>query len=293
LAFWIDSGVTSLGFTTTALPLTRAAMTSPIGMTNGKFQGNDSEEVQDNRGFAYLPALFAKNKDNALVIGLGTGTTTGAVSAFGFKSVDVAELSPAITDYAGTTFKKVNRNVLGDPRVHVLLEDGRNVLLLGNKRYDLITIEVTSIWFAGAANLYNREFYRLVNMRLSDGGFLQQWLQLHHTNRRTVATIIATMREAFPHMALFVTGHQGNMIAGRAPLTASRANLKALGEDPNVSQILGDERLVDYVKGIVLDETGIDKFLAGKFRGAYEDSLVAEFKKYLPSTPPWKTGKCC
>ncbi len=231
-------------------------------LTNGKFQGNDSEEVQDNRGFAYLPALFAKSKDNALVIGLGTGTTTGAVTAFGFKSVDVAELSPAITEYAGTTFKKVNRNVLGDPRVHVLLEDGRNVLLLGNKQYDLITIEVTSIWFAGAANLYNREFYKLVNARLSEGGFLQQWLQLHHTNRRTVATIIATMREAFPHMALFVTGHQGHMIASRSALTASRANLKSLGEDPNVSQILGDGRLVDYVKGIVLDETGIDKFLA-------------------------------
>jgi hypothetical protein len=26
--------------------------------------------------------------------------------------------------------------------------------------------------------------------------------------------------------------------------------------------VLGDERLVDYVKGIVLDETGIDRFLA-------------------------------
>ncbi len=231
-------------------------------LTNGKFQGNDSEEVQDNRGFAYLPALFAKKKDNALVIGLGTGTTTGAVAAFGFKSVDVAELSPAITDYAGTTFKKVNRNVLGDPRVHVLFEDGRNVLLLGQKQYDLITIEVTSIWFAGAANLYNREFYSLANARLADGGYLQQWLQLHHTNRRTVATIIATMREAFPHMALFVTGHQGHMIGSRSPLTATRVGLKALGEDPNVSQILGDEHLVDYVKGIVLDESGIDKFLA-------------------------------
>jgi spermidine synthase len=231
-------------------------------LTNGKFQGNDSAEVQDNRGFAYLPALFARRSDNALVIGLGTGTTTGAVAAFGYKSVDVAELSPAITEYAGTTFKGVNRNVLADPRVHILLEDGRNVLLLGNKQYDLITIEVTSIWFAGAANLYNREFYQLANKRLSDEGFLQQWIQLHHTNRRTVATILATMRETFPHMALFVTGHQGHMIASRASLTTNRKYLEELGEKPNVAQILGDEHLVDYVKGIVMDEPGIDRFLA-------------------------------
>jgi phosphoglycolate phosphatase-like HAD superfamily hydrolase len=36
---------------------------------------------------------------------------------------------------------------------------------------------------------------------------------------------------------------------------------------------------------------GIEKFLSGKFRGPYEDSLLAEFKTYLPSTPPWKKAK--
>ena len=231
-------------------------------LTNGKFQGNDSEEVRDNRGFAYLPAMYTPNRGNALVIGLGTGTTTGAVAAFGFKSIDVAELSPAITDYARTTFKGVNRDVLNDPRVHLLFEDGRNVLLLGTNKYDLITIEVTSIWFAGAANLYNREFYNLANARLTDTGVLQQWLQLHHTNRRTVATILATMRDAFPHMALFVTGHQGHMVASRSPLMVSREALETMGEIKEVAQVLGDERLVDYAKGIVLDETGIDRFLA-------------------------------
>ena len=38
----------------------------------------------------------------------------------------------------------------------------------------------------------------------------------------------------------------------------------------------------------LLDE-GVGAFLAGKFRGAYEDKLVAEFKTFLPSVPPWKT----
>ncbi len=40
-----------------------------------------------------------------------------------------------------------------------------------------------------------------------------------------------------------------------------------------------------------IDEA-LDVFLAGKYRGAYEDKLVAEFRRYLPSTPPWKRG-CC
>lgn len=33
---------------------------------------------------------------------------------------------------------------------------------------------------------------------------------------------------------------------------------------------------------------GIERFLSGQFEGAYQDQLVAEFKTYLPETPPWK-----
>jgi phosphoglycolate phosphatase-like HAD superfamily hydrolase len=35
-------------------------------------------------------------------------------------------------------------------------------------------------------------------------------------------------------------------------------------------------------------DEAFDKFLAGTFKGAYQDELFAEFKQYLPSTPPWK-----
>jgi len=35
-------------------------------------------------------------------------------------------------------------------------------------------------------------------------------------------------------------------------------------------------------------DEAIDKFLAGEYRGQYEDALITEFQTYLPSTPPWK-----
>jgi len=37
-----------------------------------------------------------------------------------------------------------------------------------------------------------------------------------------------------------------------------------------------------------LYEEGLERFFGGTFAGAYEDSLIEEFKTYLPSTPPWK-----
>lgn len=39
-------------------------------------------------------------------------------------------------------------------------------------------------------------------------------------------------------------------------------------------------------------EEGIDKFLAGRYAGEYEQKLIEEFMTYLPSTPPWKQAKC-
>jgi phosphoglycolate phosphatase-like HAD superfamily hydrolase len=36
-------------------------------------------------------------------------------------------------------------------------------------------------------------------------------------------------------------------------------------------------------------QEGIDKFLSGKFSGGYEEELLADFVRLLPSTPPWKS----
>lgn len=35
-------------------------------------------------------------------------------------------------------------------------------------------------------------------------------------------------------------------------------------------------------------DEALDKFLAGKYAGAYEEKVIAEFDEYLPETPPWK-----
>jgi spermidine synthase len=253
-------------------------------LTNGKFQGNDSLELRDNRGFAHLPVLFAHKRENAMVIGLGTGVSAGTAAAYDFKRIDVVELSPAIIGAARGPFKIVNRDVLADPRVRLIVEDGRNVLLTGHDEYDVISIELTSIWFAGAANLYNREFYELVQTRLAYGGVLQQWIQLHHTNRQNIATIIGTMRKVFPHVIVAVSGHQGAMLGSMQPLVVTRDELFHLEDVGHVRETLEGEHLAEYVKSIIIDETGIDRFLADtktQMANWREDALVSTDKNLL------------
>ncbi|HEX7671926.1 MAG TPA: fused MFS/spermidine synthase [Polyangiaceae bacterium] len=226
-------------------------------LTNGKFQGNDSKEIAQNQGFAYLPSFFAEDTNRALIIGMGTAVTAGALGRFPYAQIDIAELAPAIITAARTTFADVNRHVLEDPRTHVLMEDGRNVLYTRANDYDVITIELTSVWFAGAANLYNREFYDIAKDRLTAGGVLQQWIQFHHTNRRIVATILGTIRKSFSHVSLFADGHQGHILASDEPLHARVRRMETFADQTGIPY----DQLLGYVQGIVLDEDAIDAFV--------------------------------
>ncbi len=231
--------------------------------TNGKFQGDNGAEITAQRSFAHFPSMFVKHHDRALVIGLGTGTTLGTITAYPFERIDVAEISPAIVQAARRYFAGPSRGSLDDERVQLIFNDGRNVLLLAQQPYDLITIELTSVWFAGAANLYSAEFYALCRKRLSASGVLQQWVQLHHIRRREVAVVLRTLRSAFAHVALFVSGGQGILVASGEPLTVSEAWLAQLEQRPDVRATLGEgESLRGLLDRLMLSGDAIDRFVA-------------------------------
>ncbi len=250
--------------------------------TNGKFQGNNGSEVTAQRSFAHFPSLFVRHFERALVIGLGTGTTLGTIAAYPYQQIDVAEISPSIVEAAGRFFSGPNRQSLSDPRVKLVLNDGRNVLLLAQQPYDLITIELTSVWFAGAANLYSLEFYELCKSRLSAGGVLQQWVQLHHIRRRELAVVLRTLRRQFEHVALFVSGGQGIVVASSQALSVSRQRLADLSARPAVAETLGGQSLDGLFSRLLASGPELDRFITesesdGGPIVSTDDSLYLEY----------------
>lgn len=205
----IDGGLT----TVTKQQSDSGAITTLL--TNGKFQGNDARkgEVQAQIGFAALPLLHQEQRDAALVIGYGTGGTSRVFRDAGFAHIDIAELSQDVVNLADKHFSEINNRVSGLSGVQTHITDGRNLLLLTKRRYDIISIEITSIWFAGAASLYNREFYQLARGKMTSGGVIQQWVQLHHMAPTDLLTIISTLRSEFAFVSLYVVGGQGILIA--------------------------------------------------------------------------------
>ena len=230
--------------------------------TNGKFQGDNGPEMPAQRRFAHFPSMFVKSEQRALVIGLGTGATLGAIAAYPWKRIEVAEISPSIVEASRRFFSEPARHALVDPRVVLAHQDGRNHLLVSSGSYDLVTMELTSVWFAGASSLYSHEFYELVRARLSDGGILQQWVQLHHIRRRELAGIVRTLRGVFPHVALFVGGAQGIIVASMEPLVASRARLDKLSVEPGIRETMGTTSMLTLLDELVASERDLDRFIS-------------------------------
>jgi len=238
-------------------------------LSNGKFEGTDDLEAQ---GFAQIavsaiPSQFTRNFGRAVQIGLGTGQSAHAIASMGFERVDLAEYAPGIVHAASGWFKKINGNVLAEPNVRLHLEDGRNLLqLTPANSFDVISIELTSVWFAGATNLYSVEFYEMAKSRLTAGGALQQWVQFHHTRPRELGVQIATLRSVFPYVSVWSAGGQGMMVATTHPqeLTEARRaylslRLRSLSNIPESKQAALEAQVFD---SRVLGPADVDRLLA-------------------------------
>jgi spermidine synthase len=267
--------------------------------TNGKFQGNTGWEMSAQRLFAHYPSLFVSRFERSLVIGVGTGTTVGTLAAYPWKHIDVVEISPAIVEAARAFFAPVNHGALDDPRVALHHADGRNFVLVSDARYDLIGMELSSIWFAGASSLYSREFYELVRDRLAERGVFQQWVQLHHVYRRDFATVVHTLRSVFPHVALFYGGGQGILVASMAPLQASNERLRRLEALPAMAAVKPEDRpLSALLADILATGAGLDGFLEASANVANvpleelvstDQSLYLEYATPRGNVLPWST----
>src|SRR5262249_55877198 len=193
------------------------------------------------------------------------GQSAGVLNALGIGHVDLAEIAPGILQAARSQFGHINEEVFYSPRTRVYLEDGRNVLLRRPDTYDLISIELSSIWFAGASNVYSYEFYELAKRRLRPRGLLQQWVQLHHISPREVESIIATLRRAFPYVSVWLYGGQGILLGSLQPVQieqeAEAAALAFLGKQNHGDTVAARIKYDEFLASRLLTNSEVDALL--------------------------------
>ena len=202
-----------------------------------------------------LPAIMHPDPRRALVICFGTGQTANAVRREGVEAIDIVELSPAVIAMA-PHFRR-NDRVTADPRVRVIVMDGRAWLRRTDATYDLITLEPMAPHFAGANALYSLEFYQAARKRLAPGGVVAQWLPMHLTSPFDTASIAATFAQIFPDAWIWVDPiDQTGILLGRAgppgPLTLPGIDRTPLRNLPPIA-----------VRGaFLLDPAGIQRLAA-------------------------------
>lgn len=252
-------------------------------LTNGKFQGNNSGETLAQESFALIPLLHNSERKSALAIGYGTGMTARVLHEQGFENLDVVELSKDIVFMANKYFSDINHNVINQSGVNLIYTDGRNFLLTQDEKYDLISLEITSIWFAGAANLYNKEFYELSEKRLNKEGVLQQWVQLHHMHPIDLVYILNTVRSVYKHVWLYSAGGQGIIVASNSDEALKSHRLKHPYNNLTTEEL--DEKEKSFKESVVLSPKGVNN-LAYKTDKTLRHLISTDNNLYLEYATP-------
>ncbi len=213
----------------------------------------------------HLPVFLAREPRRAAVIGVGTGITLAAVASHPqLERIVALELSEGVVR-AFEFFAEENARAHEDPRVRVLVEDGRHFLERAEERFDAIAVEPPPPIVAGSVHLYTLEFYEACRRRLRAGGVVSQWLPLHAQSLRSARMVARTFLEAFPHVQLWMPSARDAVLVGsETPLRLSWTRLRAAYEEPRLARDLGRaffETPVTLAATFLLDRDGLEAWV--------------------------------
>lgn len=207
-------------------PLSKQLLINGVGMT---------KLCIETKLMAHLPILLARDPEDVLVICFGMGTALRSAWAHKTLKCDVVEL----VEEEYECFKYFHADgprILADPRVRHFTDDGRNFLLMRDKKYDVITLDPSPpLYSAGSVNLYSKEFFELCRSRLKEEGIMCLWIPPDSATE--VRMIMKTFYTVFPNT--YVCG---------GPYYGGFFMLGFMSESrPDVSRLIRDEKEKDVV----------------------------------------------
>jgi spermidine synthase len=236
--------------------------------------GEVSTDYFSMRAFRFLgilPALYCPQAKNALIVTFGSGIVAGTVAGLpGMESVDCVEICKEAFN-AARNFSNENHDVLNNPRIRFVVNDGRNYVLTTDKKFDIISADATHPTSSDSWVLYTKEFYRLCSAKLRDNGVMCQWIPLHGVLERDYKIILRTFHSVFPFVSVYYSG--GTKTSGHTLLLGSKSPMKV--DFSRAEKLLDDSRVredltrvnvlsvYDLFNGLLMDQDAIDRFTAG------------------------------
>lgn len=187
---------------------------------------------------ADLPLLLHTNPENVAVIGLGLGITLGAIERYpNVKRIDVVELTREMV-VAQRYLGNLSGGVLGRPKVHLRIDDGRNFMAMTDRHFDMITADPIHPRVTGVGYLYTTEYYESIKRCLRPQGVVCQWMPMYRISKTSFDVAFRTFASVFPHASFwYVRGH-GLFVATLEPFRIDVLALVQRMRDPMVKRDL-------------------------------------------------------
>ncbi|MEO0601534.1 MAG: hypothetical protein AAF211_08865, partial [Myxococcota bacterium] len=234
----------------TVVTVARSPRTGNLWLANnGKIDASTEGDLPTQVLCSLLPLQYVEDPERVLVIGLASGITAGAVAQVeAVEHLEVVELEPRM-EGAARIFGPYNHDVVDNPRVELVFNDGRNHVLLAEPgTYDVIVSEPSNPWITGVSNLFTREFLEIGKSRLKEGGVWSQWVQMYGMAPDDLRTMLRTVSDVFPYVNLYALDHADLvMVASEKPLPPTLDRARHLLSWPGARRELArvDDQLAD------------------------------------------------
>ncbi len=184
---------------------------------------------------AHLPMLLHPAPRRVGLVGLGAGVSAGAVLAYDeCERVDVFEIEAQV-EPAHRFFGDVNGCCWQDPRLHLVIEDGRHGLLARDERWDVLSVDPTD---PPVVYQYSEDFFRVLRARLAPGGLVVQWLPLFRLSPLHLRVVLAAFARVFPECSAWYDGTSLLLLGGDGPLLVDLPRALERAARPRVQQSL-------------------------------------------------------
>ncbi|MFN0206083.1 MAG: hypothetical protein ACKVS6_07180 [Planctomycetota bacterium] len=274
--------------------------------TNAFRAAATGDDYRYTRSLTHLPMLLAADEPKrAAIIAVGTGSTAGAAARYkSLSRIELVEISGDVfellhwfspssdalfidnksgVDAAATRPAIGHERPLLDPRLKIVMEDGRRFVARNGKPFEILVLEPLPPNVPAAYPLYTHEFYKLSKRRLTKGGVLAQWIPIHETTEpRAFRALVATFAHAFVHRALFMIGNSAILLGSDEPLKLNSARLQAALSDPYLSadlQRTGCASAGDIAAQCALGSRGLDAFPTDAI--LYDDVATIERRGFV------------
>lgn len=227
---------------------------------------------------AYLIAALNPNAENVLVIGLSTGSWVKVLSLMpNIKKMTIIEINPNYIELI-KQYPEV-KGLLDDPRVEIVVDDGRKWLKKNNsQKFDTILMNTTWHWRAYVSNLLSLDFIEIIEKQLAANG-----LAFYNTTQSMNAYFTAKI--VFPYVyqyKFFVLGAKQpqklnintlahNLCLMKDPIS-QKSTFNDLNECIQAAHIIYSNELIPFEKiqlnerdqQVITDDNMITEFKFGK-----------------------------